>query len=380
MIDFLTIVLLVIHLSYFGYIFFLRYSWKRKIQNPTAQLNNHLKLSLIIPARNEEKNILHILTDLQNQDYPIDNFEVIVVDDASTDHTADLVLAFKTTSRLQLKFIQLNDDQGLNIYKKRAIEQGILNAQFPIIVTTDSDCRVGSLWLKTIAHAFLTSNCKMILGPVKFKYQPGFFQAFQQMEFSSLIAVTCATSKLGHPLLCNGANLAYEKASFFEVGGYGNDTFASGDDMFLLHKMQEKFPGQIHFIQEKEAMVETISKQDFSEFLGQRKRWVSKNRFLPDWKTILVGALTYATSVSLLIYFFLSCFSAQNLWVPFLLSLMLKASGDYLFLLSIRKFFNLEKALSYYPPSLFANILYTSLILPYSSLGGKYTWKGRKLK
>jgi len=380
MIDFLTILLLVIHVSYFAYIFFLRSSWKQHSQEPAEQKNDHLTLSLIIPARNEEKNIIHILTDLQNQDYNSDKFEVIVVDDASTDNTAALVLAFIKSSKLQVKFIQLNDDEGLNIYKKRAIEKGILNAKFPIIVTTDSDCRVGALWLKTIAQAFLKSKCKMVLGPVKFKYQPGFFQAFQQMEFSSLIAVTCATAKLGHPLMCNGANLAYEKAAFFKVGGYGNDTFASGDDMFLLHKMQEKFPGEIQFIQKKEAMVETISKQDFSEFLGQRKRWVSKNRFLPDWKTILVGALTYATSVSLLIYFFIACFSTQNLWTPFLLSFILKASGDFLFLFSITTFFNLEKVLPYYIPSLFANIFYTSLILPYSSLGGKYTWKGRKLK
>ena len=380
MIDFLTILLFVIHMSYFAYIFLLRYSWKQKNRESALLIKEDLALSLIIPARNEEKNILHILRDLENQDYPIDKFEIIVVDDASTDKTAALVLELKQSSRLQLKLIQLNDDEGLNIYKKRAIEKGILNSQYPIIVTTDSDCRVGPLWLKTIALTFLKNNSKMVLGPVKFQSKPGFFQAFQQMEFSSLIAVTCATAKLGHPLMCNGANLAYEKASFFQVGGYGNDTFASGDDMFLLHKMQGAFPGKIQFIQNKDAMVETVSKQDFSEFLGQRKRWVSKNRFLPDWKTILVGALTYATSVSLLIYFFLACFSAQNLWTPFLLSLMLKTSGDFLFLLSITSFFNLEKALPYYLPSVFANILYTSLILPYSSLGGKYTWKGRRLK
>jgi biofilm PGA synthesis N-glycosyltransferase PgaC len=380
MIAFLTVLLIVIHLGYFAYISILRLAWKRTITIPSTLIHKDLKLSLVIPARNEENTILLLLNDLQNQRFPKNKFEVIVVDDASTDQTAANVLEFQKVAQFPLQLIHLKDDQGLNIYKKRAIEKGIFHAQNPIIVTTDADCRVGQLWLELIANAFILGNCNMVLGPVKFKYQTGFFQAFQQMEFSSLIAVTCATAKLGHPLMCNGANLAYKKDSFFEVGGYGNDTFASGDDMFLLHKMQEKFPSNIHFIQNREAMVETISKQDFPEFLGQRKRWVSKNRFLPDWKTILVGALTYATSVSLLIYFFLACFSPQNLWTPMLLCLSLKASGDYLFLLSIKKFFGLEKALTYYLPCLFANIFYTSLILPYSSLGGKYTWKGRKLK
>ena len=379
MLNFLTLILLIIQLFYFVYILVIRYQWNKITPEPLISKHFNLNFSVIIPARNEEHTILKILKDLENQIYPIEQFEVIVIDDASTDKTCAHVLEFIKNSKLPLKIFSLTDEQGLNIYKKRAIECGILKSSYPIIVTTDADCHVGPNWLKTISDAFQKTGSKMLLGPVKFIHQNGFFQAFQQMEFSGLIAVTCATSRLGHPLMCNGANIAYYKSAFKEVGGYGDDRFASGDDMFLLNKIQKKYPGEIHFIKHLDAMVETRTKQSLVEFLGQRKRWVSKNRFLPDWKTIGIGALTYAASVSLLIYFFLALFSGPKLWPPFLISLFLKVLGDGLFILSISSFFNLKSVSQYFLPCFLTNIIYTSLILPYSSLNGRYTWKGRKV-
>ena len=76
----------------------------------------------------------------------------------------------------------------------------------------------------------------MIVGPVSFHQEKSFFQKIQSLEFLSLIAMTAGAIKTGHPIMCNGANLAYEKQAFFDVGGFGIDRFSSGDDVFLLHR------------------------------------------------------------------------------------------------------------------------------------------------
>ena len=362
------------------YLLSLARAWKNFRLPSYSESSNTIGVSIVIAARNEANTLPSLLEDLNQQNHPFSHLEVIVIDDASEDGTLACIENYQSKVKYSLKAIRLEDSKGFNIYKKRAIEKGIEIAGFPIIVTTDADCRVGKNWLSQLVLPFSNPNIQLVLGPVQFHYQPGFFQAFQQLEFSSLIGVTAATSHLGHPLMCNGANLAYRKDCFYAVGGYGNDGFASGDDMFLLHKIQNRFPGQILFMQTKESMVSTQSKQDFSEFLGQRKRWVSKNRFLPDWKTLTVGALTYASSVSIVIYFLLVLGGESWMIFPLLSAMIIKGLTDYFFLKTIANFFNLDKSLPYFFPAYLMNLIYTSLILPYSSLGRNYQWKGRSVR
>ena len=112
-------------------------------------------LTVIIPARDEANNILNILQDLKNQSLAPDAFEIIVVDDHSTDGTASLVESFhKNNPELDLKLIRLMDDQQNMAYKKHAIQVAIGSSEGEIIVTTDGDCRVGDRWLETVLRYF----------------------------------------------------------------------------------------------------------------------------------------------------------------------------------------------------------------------------------
>ena len=104
-----------------------------------------LKITVIIPARNEEENIGQLLTALQKQSYPSSLVDVIVVDDHSTDNTAAIVQQYAGVKLIQLK------DGGINSYKKKAIETGIAAATGEMIVTTDADCLPSTNWLKSIA-------------------------------------------------------------------------------------------------------------------------------------------------------------------------------------------------------------------------------------
>src|SRR5436309_2696283 len=103
------------------------------------------KISVIIPARNEEANIGVLLQALQQQTYPRELFEVIVVDDHSEDDTVAVVKQFKEVKLLSVA------SNNINSFKKKAIETGITAATNELIVTTDADCRAPADWLQTIA-------------------------------------------------------------------------------------------------------------------------------------------------------------------------------------------------------------------------------------
>src|SRR6266498_2049396 len=109
-------------------------SWRSSSDFTAADRRNETNISVIVPARNEEKNIAQLLKALEQQAYPKNLFEVIVVDDHSTDQTAEIVRQFPEARLLQLK------DNDINSYKKKAIEKGIDAARNPFIVTTDADC------------------------------------------------------------------------------------------------------------------------------------------------------------------------------------------------------------------------------------------------
>ncbi len=135
---------------------------------------------------------------------------------------------------------------------------GVEKAGGEIIVTTDADCRLPIHWLQSIATSFHEGNVKMVFGGVRIKEDKSFFSKLQALEFCSLIGTGGAMAGLGIPILCNGANLAFLRSAFLEVKGYdGNLDIPSGDDEFLMRKIDRRFPGSIRFQPSEDSVVET---------------------------------------------------------------------------------------------------------------------------
>ena len=138
-------VLLIILLVIFGlYVLLILYYWRSWVSIPdfslpTSEFKPSTKITVIIPARNEEENIASCLDSICNQSYPSNLFEVLVVDDHSTDNTAAIV---KSYERKNVKLISLKDfvQDALNSYKKKAIEIAIAQSTGELIVCTDADC------------------------------------------------------------------------------------------------------------------------------------------------------------------------------------------------------------------------------------------------
>ena len=121
-------------------------------------------VSIIIVARNEEKNIAACLDAVLAQDYPKEKLEIIVVDDHSTDSTFKIIRSY-AEKNAQLKCLQLPEN---STGKKQGISFGINVSNGELIVTTDADCKMGIHWLASIVSFYKRSDAKMIVAPVSF--------------------------------------------------------------------------------------------------------------------------------------------------------------------------------------------------------------------
>lgn len=230
-------------------------------------------ITILVPARNEEASLKDCLESLSRQRYPATHFEVIVIDDHSTDKTLQLARGFVKD---RTNFRVLTNDDGSQ-GKKAALSAGIQQAKGTIIATTDADCVIPATWLETIAAAFANENIQLVCGPVKYKRSRKFLRHFLQIEQLSMQLLAGGAAKLGFPMLCSGANLAYRKTFFLRHGGYANDPYVSGDDMLLLEKAKKENPRSIVFLTEPAAIVETNAAASLAEALRQRARWLSKS-------------------------------------------------------------------------------------------------------
>jgi cellulose synthase/poly-beta-1,6-N-acetylglucosamine synthase-like glycosyltransferase len=282
----------ILFIFYFLLVIILIIGWRRATSQPMpAPIKNELFISVVIPARNEKKCIQYLLDDIKLQQYTA--FEVLVIDDHSEDETFEIVV---NQSGLDGNFVIL---QNSGIGKKKAITTGVEAAQGTIIVTTDADCRVGENWLQVINQCFQNDAVKMAFGGVKIIAYPSFFSSLQILEFSSLIGSGVATWAWGFPTMCNGANLAFRRNIFHEVGGYdGNLHVPSGDDEFLLRSIAKKYSKGICFINDERGVIGTQAHTSLKAFIHQRIRWAGKWRFHKTFTSSLLAVFIFVFQLS----------------------------------------------------------------------------------
>ncbi len=327
--------------------------------------------SVIIAVRNEMKMISECLETMLRQDYPSDLFEVIVVDDHSTDETLQRVNDFVGAHPdFPLRLLRA-DDNG----KKNAIVQAIKSSSGQLIITTDADCRVSSQWLRAFADCYEQTESQCISGPVKMEGD-GVFAQLQKLEFLSLIASGAGSIGADMPVMCNGANFCYTKQAFMTVNGFiGNEKFVSGDDIFLLHKISHRFgASSVTFLKDKRAIVITSVQPDLRSFFRQRMRWTSKSPGYRDAGIILTALSVFLTHVGLVLGLFYGVIT--GLWQPFFVIFVSKMLIDFPLLLISAHFMEQKKLLLYFLPVQILLPFYV-LVTAIGGLCGTITWKGR---
>ena len=340
--------------------------------SPGAEAPNST-ISVIIPARNEQENIGQLLRSIEQQTYPKELFEVIVVDDHSSDETATIAKNFPFVKLISLQ------PGSINSYKKKAIETGIAAASGDLIVTTDADCIAPRNWLKTIASCKEQTNAVFIAAPVLIYYKWNVLQTFQSLDFLVLQGITAASVQKKMHNMCNGANLAYEKKAFYEVNGFtGIDHIASGDDMLLMQKIDRHFPGKISYLLSKDAIVATKPANTWKEFFSQRIRWASKATNYNDVKIFSALLLVYFFNCSLLALLIAGFWNFNLLW-GFTAMLCAKTLLELILIYPVAKFYRQEKLLNLFPLYQPLHIVYT-IIAGWLGTFGRYQWKGRRVK
>jgi cellulose synthase/poly-beta-1,6-N-acetylglucosamine synthase-like glycosyltransferase len=332
-------------------------------------------ISVVIAARNEEKNIRSLLDAMASQTYPKDFFEVIVVDDYSTDSTADIV---KKNSLSNLHLIQPTVASSLSS-KKKAIGSGIQKARGELIVTTDADCIPGPNWLAVINSFYRERSAIFIAAPVKFTHDGSVLQLFQALDFMTLQGITAASVATGFHSMCNGANLAYQKQAFTDVNGFeGIDRVATGDDMLLMHKIRKKHPTSVFYLKNQEAIISTTPMLSWKDFLMQRKRWASKTLVYDDYRIIAVLGFIYLLNCLFVVLIAASFFNPFYWWyvIGFWIG---KTLIEFPFVYSVARFYKEQKTTTlffFFQP---VHMIYTVVIGLWSQMG-RYEWKGRKTK
>lgn len=313
----MTFVFILIVVAYTVAVFGFITGWIKATSQPMPAIREDEFISVVVACRNEAKTIGNLLDHLLAQQYPADKLEIIIVNDNSTDNTVSIVNDKIRASTFRCTLIY-SSGKG----KKAAITDGVSLAQGSVILTTDADCTPGDNWVQVVNRSFHTEAIKMTFGPVKIKSDATLFADMQAIEFASLVGSGAATTGLGFPTMCNGANLAFRKEAFIEVKGYsGNEHIASGDDEFLMRKVEASFPGSIRFNHDRESIVSTVPQSTLYGFLQQRIRWASKwkQHDSTNSKLLAVFVFVFNLSMILLPVFVLagdiSVYSMLALWV-----------------------------------------------------------------
>lgn len=348
------------------------FGWIRIEEFNKTIIHNQPFLSVIIPIRNESSNIENLLTDLSLQDYPGEKFEVILVDDHSNDSTLQLINHFK--KKIKYRVIQLADHE---CGKKAALIKGLKVSDSDLVLTTDGDCRLKKHWISGMAEFYSSRPAKLIFGTVLFSNKNTFWDKMQSLEFLSLVTAAAGLTGIHRPILCNAANMGFDRKSYLQFANHHPSEIVSGDDIFYLHWVKKKYPDEIHFLKSRSVFVVTTPPESPGDFIGQRIRWTSKSRYYRDRHLIITALIIFTVSFSLLGLLVGSFFCKLSLQ-GFLLLFIVKGIADFIFLHKMTSFYNIRHLLKVFIPLEIIYFFYVSIIGIAGNLFS-FSWKGRKI-
>ena len=274
-------------------------------------------VSVVVAARNEERHLEALLGSLLAQEYPA--YEVIVVNDCSTDRTPEILADFqKRDARLKRVDVErLADDLSP---KQNALALGVGAGRGEILCLTDADCLPGPQWLASTVACF-SADVGIVAGyspfssaflPTRRKLIQRTFDAFVRYEEFRKAVRSAAGAAFGKAWGCTGRNLAFRRAAFEEVGGYhGVPRSPSGDDMLLLQQIGKKTRWRFSYLVSPENFVPTAPPESFGELLRQGIRQAFGVRHFPRAMRLLLFLL-FASHLVVTAALIVAAFSPEN--------------------------------------------------------------------
>lgn len=309
-----------------------------KIEYFSKSCNEKTYISIIVPFRNEKENLPKLINSINKQNYNPNFFEVIFIDDCSEDQSS--LIIEKQCKIENFKIVKIEIPKG----KKNALEQGFKIAKGQVIVTTDADCTMKDKWLETINSYYSKYKPKMIIMPVELTSTKKMltFTNLQYVEFTSLQASTLAAVAINKPIMCNGANLAFEKQCIENIKNPLKKELISGDDMFLMFKILEKYPKQIQYLKNQNVVVTTKATKTLKDFLKQRTRWAYKAKFYSNFFALFVSLFVFLSNLSILLLFVFQFFNFK-IFLNFIILFGIKFLFDNIIIYKHLQFLNKKK-------------------------------------
>ncbi len=351
--------------------FVIIYGKKEHSKNSNGIVSNQLPfVSVIIPARNEEKNISKCLEAIIKSDYPEDKLEVLCIDDNSKDLTAELISEYanKISFIRHISTAEYPKDSTL-FGKTGALQVGFDLAKGDLLLMTDADCRVQQNWISQYANTYLLGY-DFIAG-ITYMKPTGFFTILQSLEWIYLASMGASGVGFDMPMGCYGNNIGISTKLKDEIGAYKNLPFSIVEDQQLMLEAKKANAKQRYIIN-SEIAVFTQSEETLKAYLNQHARWVQGGRQLGGISVFFV-----VTSLSLWIIITLGIVS--NTPILILLALLSRILGDLIVIVPNLLKLNERKMIKWLPiASIF--FMLVELIAPFLLLKTNHTWKNRKIK
>lgn len=341
------------------------------------------KVTVIIPARNEEKYISATMNSVLNQNYPENLLDVIAVNDRSSDSTASLMDGLAKLNK-NLTVIHIAEVSKSISPKKNAILTAVRSTDNEIIITTDGDCLHDKNWVRSMISPLQNEkneNVGIVAGLTVFDkpHKDIFEESWQNMQGIDYIShslIAAGSIGNGRAFTANGSNLLIKKSLYQKEVNNLKSELASGDDFFVIQAAQES-NYKLRFVCNRESIVRSYPVETLKDLIDQRSRWASKASYASDF--VLYFALnTFVFYSGIMIIFFLALADKVPLWVFTALFLM-KILPETIFLAYGFGKFGLDLKLRYYIPLQLFHIPFNL----FAAVKGKYfgfEWKGVKYR
>ena len=369
------VITVILSLTYSGLILWIYRGWKKSLSTSDFSSGQSETVTILVPVRNEADHINRTIHHILENDYPKTHYEILIIDDHSSDETAGIV---QSLNHENIRYLPLPEQLT---GKKQAITCGIDHTQNPIVLCTDGDSLPGTSWIKSHAVQYENDRIQICAGIVLPEVENTLLSQFQWLDFASMMAVTANGIERKKYFLANGASLSYRKSAFVGHGGFaGNFERASGDDIYLIQKIALRQPESVGFVNDKNAICYTKSEATWSAFFNQRKRWASKAMNSFDSNIKWVQGFIFGYTLMMITFIPFAILHPVHLLIPLVCLWSVKLITDFIYLNRLSTDYQNRGAMLWFLPAFLVYIIHILLSGYYALFPPVYDWKGREVR
>ena len=339
-------------------------------------------VSVLVAARDEERNIADCLESLVRQQYPSDRYEIVVVNDRSTDSTSSIIKSYMEEHKM-VRCINIDSNKSGLTGKQNALNKGLRFCTGEIILNTDADCIAGPLWMRrTVSH--FTPGIGLTIGFSTTYFDARYycsgrprrrplFADLQSLDMLFLIEAAAGAIGMNVPVSCLGRNLAYRKPILNDID-YSGMGYTITEDAALIQAVARNTDWDIAVVYDKDATVSTLAEESVKQFLSQRIRWILGGRATRSWPQIplhVIFLFHLCLAISFPLMFFVRSFIAITLF-----STLIKATLDFIRCWRVCKAFDRTDLLKLFVPYEVFMVFYSVLTGLSSIFIREIRWKG----